>query len=152
MTYETLLLEADKLDLKVKEIDLRTKDGYCKGNRIAISKKLTTDAERRCVLAEEIAHYKLTVGNITNQEIIENKKQEFKARRYSYKYLIEPIDLIYAFKTGTKNRYEMAEILNITEEILEEIILDFKKIYGMGVQMGNYYLQLEPTLGFYKKF
>lgn len=152
MTYDTLLLEADKMGLKVKEFDLKTKDGFCKGNRIAIDKKLITDTKKKCVLAEEIAHYKLTVGDITDQSKIENRKHELKARRYSYKYLIEPIDIIYAFKKGAKNRYEMAESLNITEEILEAILIDFKKIYGLGVKMGNYYLQLEPSLGIYKTF
>lgn len=144
MTYENLLLQADKLGLKVKEVNLKTKDGLCKGTRIAIDKKLTTDAQKRCVLAEEIGHYLTTVGDITDQTKIENRKQELKARRYGFKYLIEPIDLVYAFKRGAKNRYEMAEFLNITEEVLDEILEDFKQLYGVGCMVDNYYLQLEP--------
>ncbi|MGV2686574.1 ImmA/IrrE family metallo-endopeptidase, partial [Clostridium perfringens] len=139
MTYDDLITEAEKLGLKVRELNLITKDGYCKGDRIAINKDIPTEAEKKCILAEEIAHFKLTAGNITDQNVIQNRRQELKARRHSYKYLIEPIDLIYAFRNGAKNRYEMAELLNVTEETLEEILIDFRKFYGIGVQMGNYY-------------
>ncbi|MBS4958183.1 MAG: ImmA/IrrE family metallo-endopeptidase [Clostridium sp.] len=152
MTYDDLITEAEKLGLKVRELNLITKDGYCKGNRIAINKNIPTEAEKKCILAEEIAHFKLTAGNITDQNVIQNRRQELKARRHSYKYLIEPIDLIYAFRNGAKNRYEMAELLNVTEETLEEILIDFRKFYGIGVQMGNYYLQLEPFVGIHKRF
>lgn len=152
MTYENLLLKAENLGLKVKEFNLKTKDGYCKGDRIIINNNLLTNVEKKCILAEEIAHYELTVGDITEQKIIENRKQEIKARRHSYKFLVEPIDLIYAFRSGVKNRYELAEFLDVTEEILESIISEFRKIYGTGVQMYDYYLQLEPFLGVCKRY
>lgn len=152
MGYEILLKKADKLGLIVKEADLKTKDGFCKGNRIAISKRLTTSTEKRCVLAEEIGHYKTTTGNITDQTKIENRKQELKARRYGHKLLIEPVDFVHAFKSGITNRYELAEFLDITEEVLEEIISNFKMKYGIGHIIDNYYLKLEPYFGIVKLF
>lgn len=152
MGYETLLKKADKLGLIVKEADLRTKGGFCKGNRIAINKRLTTNAEKRCVLAEEIGHYKTTTGDITDQTKIENRKQELKARRYGHKLLIEPVDFVHAFKSGISNNYELAEFLDITEEVLDEIISNFKMRYGIGHRIDNYYLKLEPHLGIVKLF
>ncbi len=152
MEYETLLKKADDLGLIVKEADLRTKDGFCKGNRIAINKMLATNIEKKCVLAEEIGHYETTTGDITDQTKIENRKQELKARRYGYNLLIEPIDFVYAFKNGAYNKYEIADLLKVTEEVLEDIISDFKMKYGIGYKMGNYYLQLEPYLGILKMF
>lgn len=151
MGYEILLKKADELGLIVKEADLRTKDGFCKGNRIAISKKLN-DIEKRCVLAEEIGHFKTTTGDITDQTTIENRKQELKARRYGHNLLIEPVDFVCAFKFGITSKYELAEFLKVTEIVLDEIISNFKMKYGIGHRIDNYYLQLEPYLGIVQIF
>lgn len=151
LTYETLLIKADTIGVTVKEFNLKTRDGHCKENRIAINKNLSTK-EKTCVLAEELAHYHLTVGDITDQENISNKKQELKARRYSYDILLEPIDIVNAMRIGCVNRFEITEYLHISEEFFEELIEDYKKQYGIGIFVGNYYLQLEPCLVLIKDF
>lgn len=147
MTYETLILKADRFGLKVKELDLRTKDGFCKDNRIAISNKLKTDAEKKCILAEEIGHYFTTVGDISDQDKIENRKQELKARRFGNKLLVTPENLIKAYENGVQTRYDLIDFFDITEEFLEEVIQDLRMTYGMGCKIGKYYLMLEPTFG-----
>lgn len=151
--YDDLLINANKQGFSIIEIDLGTDTpcGKCIGNTIYINNRITP-AEKACILAEEIGHYYLTVGDITNQRDINNKKQELKARRYSYNLLIEPDDIIHAVKKGCNNRYEIADYLNISEEFFEKLIEDYKKRYGMGVLVGNYYLQLEPNLGIIKDF
>ncbi|MGG7176232.1 ImmA/IrrE family metallo-endopeptidase [Clostridium paraputrificum] len=149
MTYDELLIEADKLGIMVREANLRTRDGRCSGNRIAIHKNLS-NCEKACVLAEELGHYYLTVGDITNQKIINNRKQELKARRHAYNFLIEPEDIVNAMKKGCNNRYEIAEYLNISEAFFNELIDDYRKQYGLGIYVENYYLQLEPNLGLIK--
>lgn len=149
--YDDLLINANKQGFSVVEIDLGTDTpcGKCIGNTIYINNRVTKK-EKACILAEEIGHYYLTVGDITNQKDINNKKQELKARRYGYNLLIEPDDIIHAVKKGCNNRYEIADYLNISEEFFEELIKEYKKLYGMGVLVGNYYLQLEPNLGIIK--
>lgn len=151
--YDDLLINANKQGFSIVEIDLGTDTpcGKCIGNTIYINNRITTK-EKACILAEEIGHYYLTVGDITNQMDINNKKQELKARRYGYSLLIEPDDIIHAVKKGCNNRYEIADYLNISEEFFEKLIEDYKKRYGMGVLVGNYYLQLEPNLGIIKDF
>ena len=52
MGYENLLNECSNLGIKVKEVVLKSSDGRCKGNRIAINKNLSTQTEKKCVLAE----------------------------------------------------------------------------------------------------
>lgn len=104
MTYDELLIEADKLGVIVKEANLRTRDGHCKGNRIAIRKNLS-NYEKACVLAEELGHYYLTVGDIRNQQDINNRKQELIARRWGYNKKVGIIGLIKAFENGCRNRY-----------------------------------------------
>ena len=151
--YDDLLINANKQGFSIVEIDLGTDTpcGKCIGNTIYINNRITTK-EKACILAEEIGHYYLTVGDITNQMDINNKKQELKARRYGYSLLIEPDDIIHAVKKGCNNRYEIADYLNISEEFFEKLIQDYKKPYGMGVLVRKYYLQLEPNLGIIKDF
>ncbi len=55
-TEEELLIEADDHNLITKEKPLRAGKGRIKGNRIAIQKGLT-EAEKKCVLAEELGHW-----------------------------------------------------------------------------------------------
>ena len=151
--YSNLLRETNNKGVSVIEIDLGTDTpcGKCIGDTIYINKRATTN-EKNCVLAEELGHYHLTVGDITDLSDVRNKKQELKARRYGYNLLIEPDDLVHAMKNGCNNKYEIAEYLNISESCFDEIIEDFKKQYGIGVWVGNYYLQFEPYLGLIKDF
>lgn len=152
MNYDTLLEEAFAHDITVKEIDLKTKDGLCYGNRIAISKRLKTDREKCCVLAEELGHYHLTVGDITDQTKLQNMKQESLARRWGYEKLIGIIDIVNAFNLGLKNKYEMAEHLNVTEEFLEEAINYYKEKYGVYYEIDDYIICFEPSFGIIKRF
>ncbi|MGG7213493.1 ImmA/IrrE family metallo-endopeptidase [Clostridium nigeriense] len=146
--YNNLLRKTSEEGVSVVEINLGTDTpcGKCIGDTIFINDRATTN-EKRCVLAEELGHYHLTIGDITDLKDINNRKQELKARRYGYKLLIEPDDIVHAMKQGCNNRYDLADFLNISEEFFEELIEDFKRQYGVGIFVGNYYLQFEPCLG-----
>ncbi|MDU6296055.1 ImmA/IrrE family metallo-endopeptidase [Clostridium celatum] len=143
MTYDELLKEADNLNVRVKELDLRTYDGYCHGNRIAIDKKLKTNKEKACILAEELGHYHTTYGDITNQNKIENVKQEILARRWGYERLVGIVDIINAHRNGVRNRHELAEFLDVTEEFLCEAIEYYKCKYGLYYQIDNYLIYFD---------
>ncbi len=152
MKYDTLLQEAYENDIKVKEIELRSKDGLCRTNRIAINKNLKTDKEKCCILAEELGHYYLTVGDITDQTKIKNRKQELTARNWGYEKLVGIIDIINAFNLGIRTKHEMAEHLNITEEFLEKAIQHYKQKYGIYMEIDEYLVYFEPSLIVVKKF
>ncbi|CAM3017010.1 ImmA/IrrE family metallo-endopeptidase [Hathewaya histolytica] len=152
MNYNALLEEAIELNIQVKEIDLKTKDGLCKGNRIAISKRLKTDKERCCVLVEELGHFHKTVGDITDQSKIQNRKQEYIARKWGYERLVGIKNIIKAFENGAHNSFDMAEYLNITEEFLKDAISYYKAKYGVCCEIDNYIIYFEPCLGIIKIF
>lgn len=76
--YEELLEEANNSGLIVREKTLSGSDGLIYKNRIAISNRLKTSAEKACVLVEEIGHHHTAVGDIFNTQNIENMKQEQK--------------------------------------------------------------------------
>ena len=112
MNYEQLLTAADQEGLLVKEQPLTEHDGLIRGSRIAIRKDIETQAEKSCVLAEEIGHYRTSSGNILDQNKEESRKQEYRARLYGYNLKIGLTGLISAYEAGCGNLCETAEYLD----------------------------------------
>ncbi len=146
MTYEVLLNTADQAGLTVKEKPLSESDGLIKGNRIAIRKDIPTQAEKSCVLAEELGHYFTSAGNILDQTDIVNRKQEYRARLYGYNLQIGLRGIISAHTAGCRNLYEMADYLDVTEEYLKEALDCYQSKYGEYVKVDNYMIYFIPTL------
>lgn len=152
LQYEKLLIEADMLGIVIKEANLITKKGLCYGNRIAINESLS-ECEKCCVLAEELGHYALTVGDIKEQTFnISNRKQELLARGWGYDKLVGLTGLIDAFDSGCKTKYEIADFLNITEEYLNEAIQYYTSKYGIYHTIDCYTIVFIPNLQIGKIF
>ena len=130
--------------LLVKEQPLTEHDGLIRGSRIAIRKDIEAQAEKSCVLAEEIGHYRTSSGNILDQNKAESRKQEYRARLYGYNLKIGLTGLISAYEAGCGNLYEMAEYLNATEEYLKEAIQCYHSKYGVYAVVDNYVIYFEP--------
>lgn len=151
MDYTELLIEADCNQLIVKEKPLEAYDGRIKGNKIAIRNTLST-REKKCVLAEELGHYYTTVGNILNQDIALNRKQEQQARLWSYNKLIGLNGIINAHKYGCRSLAEMTEYLDVSHEFLLEALEKYRSKYGEFTTLDNYIIYFEPTLAVIKKY
>lgn len=144
-TEEELREEASAYNIDIIDIPFeseRIQGLYCDGT-IAIKESLTT-AERTCVLAEELGHHYTTAGNILDQSIISNRKQERAARLWAYNRLIELRDIISGFKSGCHNRYELADYLGVTEVFLQDALDTYKQKYGYFTTIGNYVVYFEP--------
>lgn len=144
MNYEELLTVADQDHLQVKEQPLSAHDGLIKGRRIAIRKDIESEAEKSCVLAEELGHHYTSSGNILDQTDVMNRKQEYRARLYGYNLKIGLRGLIQAAESGCRNLYEIAEFLDATEEYLAEAIQCYRSKYGTCVVVDNYVIYFEP--------
>ncbi len=144
-TYEELLIEADSHNLVTKEKPLRANKGRIKGNRIAIQKGLT-EAEKKCVLAEELGHYYTATGNILDQSSISNRKQELRGRIMAYDRLIGLIGIIQAYQRRCRNLSEMAEHLEVPEEFLNDALSYYRNKYGIFTQVDHYLIIFEPSL------
>ena len=144
MNYETLLFEADTQGLIVKEKNLKYNNGRIKGNRIAIRKDISSTTEKACVLAEELGHHYTTVGNILDQSDVSNRKQERRARLWAYKRAFDIVDLVSAYKYGCRNRYELAEYLEVTEQFLQDALDTYKEKYGLCTKVDKYVVFFEP--------
>ena len=145
MEYDALLDEANAEGISVKERPFKTYDGRLKGKDIYLRKDMNT-TEKTCVLAEEMGHHYTTVGNILNMESIQNRKQERQARLHGYNRLIGLAGLIEAYEHGCRNRYEIAEFLEVTDEFLEDCINCYRDKYGIGTTVDNYYIAFIPHL------
>lgn len=123
----------------------RIKGLYCDGT-IALNDNIKTSSEKACVLAEELGHHYTSVGNILDLTVTENRKQERQARIWAYNKQIGLNGLIRAYENGCKNRYEIAEFLEVTEQFLEEAILEYREIYGICTSHNNYIVYFIPQL------
>lgn len=146
MKYETLLDEAHQEGLIVKEKPLKYNDGRIKGKRIAIRNSIDTSVEKTCILAEELGHYETTVGDILDQRIAENRKQEFQARMYAYNKLIGLQGIIDCYEYGCTNVHEMAEYLEVTERFVIDALEAYEKKYGIQTKYKDYIVRFNPNL------
>ena len=144
MTYDELLIEADRNNLIAKEKPLVSGDGRISGNRIAIRKDIETQTQKACVLAEELGHHYTTVGNILDQSDVSNRQQEQKARTWAYFRQISLCDLVSAYRYGCRNKFEVADYLGVTEQFLADALQRFKEKYGLFATFENYVIYFEP--------
>lgn len=150
-SYEILLSEASENGLIVKEKPLKYNNGRIKGSRVAIRQDLSTSVEKACVLAEELGHHYTSYGNILDQSDVSNRKQELRARAWAYNKQIGLLGLIRAYEHGCRNRFEIAEYLEVTEEVLEESLIFYRNKYGVCTNVDNYMVYFIPNLVIMKR-
>lgn len=143
--YEKLLDHAAGKGLHViEDFEMESKaDGMICGNAIAISASVDTQAKKKCILAEEIAHYNLNTGDIIDMTSADNRKQELKARKAAVFSLINVNDLLNALKESA-NEYEVAECLDVTLEFLHEAVTVFRSRYGPWIEIDSCIISFDP--------
>lgn len=152
MTYNELLIEAENIGIEVFENqNIGRLKGICINNTISLSKNIKNIKEKKCIIAEEIGHYKTTYGNILNQNDLQNVKEENKGKAWAYKKLVGFDNLIKAYKEGIKNRYELSIFLEVTEKFLLNAITYYKNKYGFYYEYNSYLIYFDP-LGVVEKY
>lgn len=145
MTYEDLLIKIEKEGIEYFENNCIGKmKGLYIDNTITLNSNIDTEAEKKCILAEELGHHFTSYGNIIDQSKIENRKQERIARAWAYDRLIGINGLINAYKYGCKSKYEIAEYLNVSEQFLEEATTYYNEKYGLYYEIDNYIVYFNP--------
>lgn len=121
----------------------RIKGLYCDGV-IAVSKDIDTSVEESCILAEELGHHLTASGNILDQADTLNRKQELKGRAWAFNRLIGLTGIVKAYRAGCRNRYEIAQNLEVTEDMLQDAVDYYHEKYGLCTQVDNYTIYFEP--------
>lgn len=153
MSYEKLLDEAHLQDVDIYERSMKPRiKGLYADNVIWLNKNINTTVEKACVIAEELGHYHTSIGDILDQSDVSNRKQEKLARKWAWDYLVSPKKLVQACENGCRSKFEIAEMLDITEDFLEEGLTFYKEKYGTQIRVDdNQILYLDP-LGVLKLF
>lgn len=121
--------------------------GVCCGNKIGLAKELCSQCEKASILAEEIAHHEITYGDILDQTVIENRKQELTARCLGYDALFNGIyGIIEGLKAGCENTYELSEYLDVPEKTIVEALGRYRSKYGCRIEFDDFDLQFEPWI------
>lgn len=148
--YEYLLETARNEDLTVFE-NVNFKEeikGLIVNDRIGLSGDLKTTTEKKCVLAEEIAHHFINSGDILGLNNSYNSYQEKKAHRYAVDMLVS-VELV--INTIIELREDatianVAERLEVTEQFLEESLELYSRRFQGVIEYGNYYIYFTPQI------
>lgn len=146
--YEELLSNAQQNMSVIENYQFESdkiKGLYCDGTA-ALSDKLNTEAEKICVLAEELGHHLTATGDIINQSVTENRKLEMKGRVWAYNRQVGLMGIIDAHKARCTTLYETACYLDVTETFLQESIAYYRSKYGVSACVDNYVIIFEPNL------
>lgn len=123
--------------------ETRIKGLYCDGV-IAVNSRLETNAEKNAIIAEELGHHLTCGGVILDQSSVSNRKQEAMGRIWSYNRLVGLCGIIRAYRHGCRNRYEMAELLEVPEDFIDEAVGYYKSKYGLCTTVDNYTIYFDP--------
>lgn len=148
MKYEFLLEEAASDNIYIIEnANFKSDaDALINSDVIGINKNIKSFNKRTCILAEELGHYYTSVGNILDQSSENNRKQEARARLWAYNKVLGLGGIVWAYRRGCCNLYEMAEELEVTESFLLDMLERYRSKYGISVKYGEYVIEFVPTL------
>ncbi|WP_053035258.1 ImmA/IrrE family metallo-endopeptidase [Staphylococcus haemolyticus] len=141
--YEQLLAENEHIKIKDTHSLPDGYSGFYKDGIILIDKNLS-ETRKAEVLYEELAHHKLTYGNILDQSKDINRKFESYARRHGFEAALPLRIIVEAHHYGVSNLYELAEYVQLSEEHVLEILEHYKQKHGIGTHYGDYAITFEP--------
>ena len=116
---------AEKENIKIHNYYIENCNGfflqYKNINSIALNyKEICSSSKEKSILAEELGHY---YCDATYSPLCKDKqlisKQEYRAKKWAFKLLINPQMLNDMFTNKSMTKYEMMEELEVSEEIFE---------------------------------
>lgn len=141
--YEELLIEHDYIDIRETDVMPNNLHGLWLDDIILINRNLS-ETRKAEVLYEELAHHKLTYGNILDQSKWINRKFENYAKRHGYEAALPLRIIVEAHHYGVSSLYELADYVQLSEKYIVEILGHYKQKYGYSARYGKYVIQFEP--------
>ncbi|HEC2186547.1 TPA: ImmA/IrrE family metallo-endopeptidase [Staphylococcus delphini] len=141
--YEELLIEHDNINVIETNKLPEFQSGLYINGQIFIKNDIST-YQKHAVLAEEIAHYKISAGNILDQSNMLNRKLELKARRLANESVITLQGLIDAYHNGISNIHEMAYFFEVNLDFIQECLKHYQMKYGLYTHYGDYIIEFNP--------
>ncbi|MCG2197218.1 ImmA/IrrE family metallo-endopeptidase [Staphylococcus epidermidis] len=141
--YEEMLIKHDYIEVKETDVMPNNLHGLWLDDIILINRNLS-ETRKAEVLYEELAHHKLTYGNILDQSKWINRKFENYAKRHGYEAALPLRIIVEAHHYGVSSLYELADYVQLSEKYIIEILEHYKNKYGIGTNYGNYAITFEP--------
>lgn len=141
--YEALVSKYNHLTIIETDMLPSFQSGMYFNNQIYINSN-RSEAVKLETLAEELAHHKLTWGDITDQSKFNNRKFENYARRAGYQAALPLRIIIEAYHYGISNLHELAEYVELSEEYIIKVIEFYKKKYGLSTYFNGHVIKFEP--------
>ncbi|MDW4380496.1 ImmA/IrrE family metallo-endopeptidase [Staphylococcus saprophyticus] len=141
--YEELISKYNHLTIIETDMLPSFQSGMYYNNEIYINSN-RSNAVKLETLAEELAHHKLTYGNITDQTQFNNRKFEGYARRYAMEQIISLQGIVDAFKNDCRNLYEIALFFEVSKSYVLDAIEHYKMKYGLSTYYKGYVIKFEP--------
>lgn len=141
--FEELCIKNDWIEIEETNRLPKFQPGFYINGKIYINSNLS-ETRKAEVLYEELAHHKLTYGNILDQSKWINRKFESYARRHGYEAALPLRIIVEAHHYGVSNLYELAEYVQLSEEHVLEILEHYKQKHGIGTHYGDYSITFEP--------
>lgn len=142
MTDLLQMIEDENIELLEVDMHGRNK-GFYIDRTILLDRKMCR-IDKRCKLAEELGHHFMTVGDITDQTKVENRKQERIARKWGYDELVPIHRLVEAINYPCQTKTELAEYMDVPEDYLLEALNYYKQKYGQFCYFNDYCIWFEP--------
>ena len=140
--YEEMLIKHDYIEIKETDVMPDNLSGVWLDDLILINSNLP-ETRKTEVLYEELAHHKLTYGNILDQSKWINRKFENYARRHGYEAALPLRIIVEAHNYGVSSLYELADYVQLSEEYIAEILKHYKNKYGIGTHYGEYLITFD---------
>ncbi|MGC7610048.1 ImmA/IrrE family metallo-endopeptidase [Staphylococcus epidermidis] len=141
--FEELCIRNDWIEIEETNRLPKFQPGFYMNGKIYINSNLS-ETRKAEVLYEELAHHKLTYGNILDQSKWINRKFENYARRHGYEAALPIRIIVEAHHYGVSNLYELAQYVQLSEEHVLEILKHYKNKYGIGTHYGEYLITFDP--------
>ncbi|ARJ18315.1 MULTISPECIES: ImmA/IrrE family metallo-endopeptidase [Staphylococcus] len=150
--YEEMLAKHNYIEIRETDVMPPNLYGVWLGDLILIKRDIS-DKLKLEVLSEELAHHRLSYGDITDISNFNNRKFENHARRYAKEKLVSLDGIVEAFKQGIHNLYELANFFEVSEGFALESLAHYKQKYGVSKQHGDHLITFEPLRVFkYENF
>ena len=141
--FEELCIKNDWIEIEETNRLPKFQPGFYMNGKIYINSNLS-ETRKAEVLYEELAHHKLTYGNILDQSKDINRKFENYARRHGYEAALPLRIIVEAYYYGVSSLYELADYVQLSEEYIVEILEHYKNKYGIGTHYGEYLITFDP--------
>lgn len=148
--YENLVIEHDYLKIRDVHALPSGYEGFYSDGYILIDKSIPNFRKAE-VLFEELAHHKLTWGDITYQSQFNNRKFENYAKRAGFQAALPLRIIIEAYHYGISKLHELAEYVELSEEYIILVIEFYKKKYGLSTYFNGHVIKFEPLQVFEHK-